>query len=412
MHLTPGTWHLARRTLFVMTTRLYYTDSYLSTFDARIVDRAEGGRRVYLDRTAFYPTSGGQPFDIGTIAGIPVADVVDETDRVAHLLTEPLRDSVDTVSCAIDWSRRFDHMQQHTGQHLLSAVLAEMFGHHTVSVHFAAHVSSLDLDVDSIARDGVVAAERRANELVVENRPVAVSFEDAGAVDGLRKASIREGTLRVVTIDGVDRSACGGTHVRATGEIGPILVRRTDRVKKQVRLEFVCGLRAVRRARTDFEHLARLAQSLSASLDDVPTLVESQAERLRAADTQRRRLEAELHTYRARMLYDAAAPDASGLRRAVQRRAAGSLEELRGLAQAYCILPKAVFVGALDDQPAVLLAASDDSGVDAGRILKAALASVGGRGGGSPRMAQGSVPRAELIPNVIDAVAGAMLTGG
>jgi alanyl-tRNA synthetase len=392
-----------------MTTRLYYTDSYLTTFDARVVDLADGGRRIYLDGTAFYPTSGGQPFDVGTIDGNAVADVIDETDRIAHVLAEPLRESADTVSCAIDWPRRFDHMQQHTGQHLLSAVLAEMFGWPTVSVHFGAQASSLDLDVDTISRDSVVAAERRANELVVENRPVTVSFEDAGSADGLRKASARAGTIRVVTIDEVDRSACGGTHVRATGEIGPILVRRAERVKKQVRLEFVCGLRAVRRARADFDHLSRLAQSLSASHDDVPALVESQTERLRAADAQRRRLEAELHAYRARSLYDATVPDASGLRRAIERRESGSLDDLRGLAQAYCVLPKTVFAGTVDDPPTVLLAASDDSGIDAGRVLKGALASVGGRGGGSARMAQGSLPARDAMPRVLDQLSVAQL---
>jgi alanyl-tRNA synthetase len=389
-----------------MTIRLYYTDSYLTSFDARVVERADAGRRVYLDRTAFYPTSGGQQFDLGTIGGVSVVDVVDETDRIAHVLTEPLRDSANTVTCAIDWPRRFDHMQQHTGQHLLSAVLAELFGHQTVSVHFGPSVSSLDLDVDAIARADVVAAEQRANELVVENRPVTVSFEEADAADGLRKASAREGTLRIVTIDDIDRSACGGTHVRATGEIGGILVRKIDRVRKQVRLEFLCGLRAVRRARADFDILSRLAQGLSASIDEIPPLVESQSERLRAADVQRRRIEAELHAYRARLLYDAAKADSTGVRQAIQRRETGSLEELRGLAQAYCILPRGVFVGALDDPPTVLVAASEDSGVDAGRVLKAALGSVGGRGGGSPRMAQGSVPAMELIPRVLDALTG------
>jgi alanyl-tRNA synthetase len=387
-----------------MTTRLYYTDSYLTGFDARVVDRTDEGRRVYLDRTAFYPTSGGQPFDVGTIAGIPVAEVVDEGDRIAHLLATPLAEAGLTVDCAIDWSRRFDHMQQHTGQHLLSAVVAGMLGHRTVSVHFGAHSSSLDLDVDSISRDDVVAAEWRANRIVVENRAVAVSFEEAAAANGLRKASAREGTLRVITIDGIDRSACGGTHVRATGEVGPILVRKIDRVKRQVRLEFVCGLRAVNRARADFELLSRLAQNLSSSLDEVPALVESQAERLRAADGQRRRLEAELHAYRARLLYEAADADASGLRRIVQHRESGPIDELRGLAQAYCVLPKAVFVGAIDDPPSVLLAAADDSGIDAGRVLKAALATIGGRGGGSPRMAQGSVASVAEVSKAIESL--------
>jgi alanyl-tRNA synthetase len=390
-----------------MTTRLYYTDSYLTAFDARVVDRADGGRRIYLDQTAFYPTSGGQPFDLGTIEGVAVADVVDETDRIAHVMTAPLAETTDTVSCAIDWPRRFDHMQQHTGQHLLSAVFAEMFGHPTVSVHFGAMTSSLDLGVDAISHDDVIAAERRANELVVENRPATVSFEEAGAVDGLRKVSARQGALRIVTIAGIDRSACGGTHVRATGEVGPILLRKIDRVKKQARLEFVCGLRAVRRARADFDNLFRLAQSLSAAIDDVPGLVESQAERLRTADAARRRLEGELQAYRARLLYDATRPDTSGLRRGVERKESGSLEDLRWLAQSYCNLPKAVFIGAVNDPPAVLLGASDDSGVDAGRVLKAVLASVGGRGGGSSRIAQGSVPDLDSIGKVIDALVGA-----
>ena len=385
-----------------MTTRLYYTDAYLTTFDASVVDRSEDGRRIFLDRTAFYPTSGGQPNDVGTISGVSVTDVVEEEDRIAHVLAEPLTAEASAVTCAVDWQRRFDHMQQHTGQHLLSAVLAEMFEHKTMSVHFGAHWSSLDLDSDTIARDEVVAAERRANEIVIENRPVTVSFEDATAAGGLRKASSREGTLRIVTIERLDRSACGGTHVRATGEIGAILIRKMDRVKRQVRLEFVCGLRAIGRARADFDLLSRLGQGLSASIEEVPALVESQAERLRAADSQRRRLESEVYAYRARLAYDAVIPNAAGVRRVVERRESGSLDDLRGLAQAYATLPKAVLVGAVDDPSTVLLAASDDSGVDAGRVLKSVLASAGGRGGGSPRMAQGSVPSVEAVGKVID----------
>jgi alanyl-tRNA synthetase len=389
-----------------MTTRLYYTDAYLTTFDASVVDRSEDGRRVFLDRTAFYPTSGGQPNDVGTIAGVSVADVVDEDDRIAHVLAEPLAARASAVTCAIDWQRRFDHMQQHTGQHLVSAVLAELFGHRTTSVHFGAQSSSLDLDTDAIARDEIVAAERRANQVVVENRRVIVSFEDAAAVGELRKASAREGTLRIVTIEELDRSACGGTHVKATGEIGPILIRKVDRVKKQVRLEFVCGLRAIGRARADFELLSRVAQGLSASIDEAPALVESQAERLRAADTQRRRLEAEVYGYRARLLYDAAVPTASGVRRVVERRESGSLDDLRGLAQAYATLPKAVLVGVVDDPSMLLLAASEDSGVDAGRVLKGVLTTAGGRGGGSPRMAQGSVPSVDAVGRAMDLLMG------
>src|SRR5437868_5035365 len=171
------------------TTRLYYTDSYLTTFEARVVDVAEDGRRVYLDQTAFYPTSGGQPHDVGTLGDVRITDVIDEGDRIAHVLETPLASNAGTgdVQGRITWERRFDHMQQHTGQHLLSAVLEDAFGYHTVSVHFGRDYSSLDLDVDSIGDERLVEAEARANVIGGENRPVTTGFEDASQATGLRK---------------------------------------------------------------------------------------------------------------------------------------------------------------------------------------------------------------------------------
>jgi alanyl-tRNA synthetase len=384
------------------TTRLYYTDSFLAQFDARVDEIADDGRRVYLDRTAFYPTSGGQPHDLGALGGMPVTDVIDEGERIAHLLAAPLPAETGHVSGTIDWERRFDHMQQHTGQHLLSAVVEDLFGHHTVSVHFGTDYSSLDLDVESLRPEQVVAAERRANEIVAENRRVTVTFEDASSAAGLRKASDREGILRIVSIEGLDRSACGGTHVRMTGEIGAILIRKVERVRKTARLEFVCGLRAVRRARADFEALSRIATSLSAALDDAPALVMAQAEQLRAAENERRRQDRELATFRARSLYDATAPSAREVR--VVRHAASSMDELRALAQGITVLPKAALVGVVGEPPALLFAASEDTGVDAGRVLREAVSSVGGRGGGSPRVAQGTVPDRSRLDEVVSAV--------
>jgi alanyl-tRNA synthetase len=385
-----------------MTTRLYYTDCYLTHFDAQVVQIEDGGRRVYLDRTAFYPTSGGQPHDLGTLGGAAVSEVVDEGERIAHLLAVPIEPDRRDVSGIIDWERRFDHMQQHTGQHLLSAVLEDLFDHHTVSVHFGRDYSSLDLDVESLGAEQIVAAERRANVIVAENRSVTVMFEDAVTATGLRKASEREGTLRIVSIDGLDRSACGGTHVRTTGEIGAILIRKVERVRKATRLEFVCGLRAVRRARADFEALSRIAASLSAALDDAPSLVSAQTEQLRAAENERRRQERELATFRARSLYEAAAPNHRDVR--VVRHAAASMDELRALAQGIIALPKAALVGTVAEAPALLLAASEDTGVDAGRVLREAVTSAGGRGGGSPRVAQGTVPDRARLDDVVSAV--------
>jgi alanyl-tRNA synthetase len=389
-----------------MTTRLYYTDAYVTEFSARIIERAEDGRRIYLDRTAFYPTSGGQPFDIGVLGGSAVTDVIDEGDRIAHVLAAPL-DAHETAAGKIDWARRYDHMQQHTGQHLLSAVLADAFGFNTISVHFGADIATLDLDTPALAPEQVVEAEARANAIVFENRPILVTFEDAATASGLRKPTDREGTLRVVSIDGVDRSACGGTHVRATGEIGPVLVRGASKIRQSTRLEFICGGRAVRRARADFEALSRIAQALSASFDDVPSLIAAQTEQLRDASSARRKLETELATFRARALYDSADPNDAGVRTVVVRQASGSPDESRALALALAELPRCVCIVASLDPPAVLLAASADSEVNAGAVLKAALTAAGGRGGGSPRLAQGSLPSANLVDDVIRALSSA-----
>jgi alanyl-tRNA synthetase len=383
-----------------MTLRLYYTDAYLHDFEAAVVDRAEDGRRIYLDRTAFYPTSGGQPHDTGTLAGSAVLDVVDEGDRIAHVLADPI--DTDAVGGAVDWLRRFDHMQQHTGQHLLSAVIHELFGHRTIAVHFGRESSTLDLDATALEHARLVEAEARANEIVAENRPVEVSFEQAAQAVGLRKASAREGTLRIVTIRDLDRSACGGTHVRATGEIGPIFVRKSERVKRNVRLEFVCGARAVRRARADLDLLSRLAGQFSAAADEVPALMEAQRAELKAAAVARRELEEALARYRARELYDAI-PDGAP-RRIVVREEQGAIDRLRPLAQAVAAMPSALFVGWTADPPALLVGASPDAGVDAGAALKSALEAVGGRGGGNARLAQGTAPSVAALEQAVTAL--------
>lgn len=365
--------------------RLYYTDSYLREFPARIV--ARDGSRLYLNRTAFYPASGGQPADTGSIGGVAVTDVVDEGDQICHVAAAPVEH--DEVQCAIDWPRRFDHMQQHSGQHLLSAIFLEMYGYQTVSFHLGSEASTIDLDVASLAPEQVTAVEQWANQTVFENRPLTVSIEDSAA--GLRKASEREGALRIVTIRDLDRSACGGTHVRATGEIGPILLRKLEKIRGTTRVEFLCGVRAICRARADYDGLNRVAQVFSATLDDAPGMVASQREALDAAEKARRKLEEEAGKYRGKELYEATTPDANGVRRVV-RRAGGRMDDLRLLAQHFTAHPRSVFVGIVDEPPSVLLASSADSDMDAGKTIKELLSSVGGRGGGSPRMAQGSVP--------------------
>jgi alanyl-tRNA synthetase len=294
-------------------------------------------------------------------------------------------------------------MQQHTGQHLLSAVFEDLFGFKTISVHFGPDYSTLDLESESVSQQQIVKAELRANEIVGEARPVAVTFEDAASASGLRKASDREGTLRIVSIEGVDRSACGGTHVRTTAEIGPMLIRSSEKIRKATRIEFVCGMRAIRRARRDYEALSNIATSMSASLDDASGLVGAQAERLKDSDNARKKLSQELAIYRARERYDAAKPNANGVRVIVIRDAA-SMDDAKMIAQAAFALPKVVVIAALASPPSVMVATSEDSSANAGNLLKTALAEVGGRGGGSPRLAQGSVPDAAAGERVVEHV--------
>ncbi len=394
-----------------MTERLYYTDSYLARFEAQVVEARPAGERfhVYLDRTAFYPASGGQPFDVGRLNGAAVVEVVDEDERIAHVVEREI--AAGSVAGEIDWGRRFDHMQQHTGQHLLSAVFVEVLGHATVSFHLGSETSTIDLHAPEITPSQIEAVEARANALVCENRTVTVHFyspEEATAI-GLRKPSDRPGQMRVVEIGDCDRSACGGTHVRATGEIGPILIRRLERVRGNVRVEFVCGGRAVRRARADYNALAGVAQLFSAPIEQAPALVRGQIEEIKAAEKARQKIEAELAVFKGRDLYQATPPDSRGRRvhRATER--SGSIDGWRLLAQNFTAAgPGAAFLLGVEQPPSLLVALSADLSVHAGNLVKAAIEPLGGRGGGNPRLAQASLPDAAAVAAALDRVASAL----
>jgi alanyl-tRNA synthetase len=337
-----------------------------------------------------------------------VVDVIDEGDRIAHILDAPLGiapGSGTELRGEVDWNRRYDHMQQHTGQHLLSAVLEDLLGLRTVSVHFGPDTSTLDVadaggSGNVLDPEVLVKVESGANEIVAEARPVVVTFEDAAVVSDLRKPSDRDGILRIVTIEGIDRSACGGTHVETTARIGPVLLRRQERVRQGLRIEFVCGLRALRRVRSDLETLSRIARTYSGSIDDAAKLVEGQAAQMAELQAENRRLGESLATYRAAELYAGATPRADGLRIAVERLSSG-VDSRRSIALAFGPLSRAVFIALSSSPPSVLVATSVDSGVDAGKVLRPLLERVGGRGGGSARLAQGSAPSAEAIDSVV-----------
>jgi alanyl-tRNA synthetase len=330
-----------------------------------------------------------------------VIDVIDEGERIAHVLDAPLPASDgEPVSGSIDWPRRFDHMQQHSGQHLLSAVFQQLLGLTTISVHLGEQVCTLDLDAPAVASEALAAVQARANALVIENRPVTLSLEDAASAEGLRKASQRSGTLRIVSIAELDRSPCGGTHVGRTGEIGAIALRGTERVRGSVRLEFLCGGRALARARRDFEIVEGLARQLSCRAEDLLETSGARQRELSERTTALRKAEEGLCEQRARALH-ASAPLRAGLR-ALWLEDEPDLSALRGLAQAYAALPGAVLVATSREPAALLVATSEDSGLSARDLLQAALAAAGGRGGGSPRLAQGRLPDAAAAAVALD----------
>jgi alanyl-tRNA synthetase len=384
-----------------MTNRLYYDDCYLTEFRARVIETADDGRRVYLDQSAFYPTSGGQPFDIGTLEGVRVVDVVDEEDRIAHILEAPIK--AGEVEAHVDSARRFDHMQQHTGQHLLSAVLEELFHAPTLSFHMGADASTIEIGIPSLDSRQIEQAEERCAELVRAAHPITITFEDASTDLGLRKESQRTGTLRIVSIGDFDRSACGGTHVRNSAEIGPVFVRKTEKLRGNLRLEFVCGLRALRHARADFRTLQEISRQLSAPSERVPELIAAQIERLKTMEKTSQRLAIELAQREGRELWAATAPDPDGIRRTTHT---GPIDDaVRTRAQAFVSQGKAVFVASCDNPPSVLLAASPDSGIHAGDRVKAAVTALGGRGGGNAALAQGSLPAGSEIRPIADSIA-------
>ena len=374
-----------------MTDRLYYTDPYSREFDATVarVEPREGRSAVVLDRTAFYPTSGGQPFDTGTLGSARVVDVVEEDDgSVVHVVEGALQ-SGQHVHGAIDWARRFDHMQQHTGQHVLSAAFDRLFGARTVGFHLGAASSTIDIALELPARD-LTAAGDEANRIVWEDRPVAIRFataEEAAALP-LRKETERQGQLRLIEVHDFDLSACGGTHVARTGAIGVIAIASWERFKGGQRVEFLCGGRALARFRSLRDTVAASMRLLSVGADEVPASVE----RLQAEAKEQRRalaaIQVNLARYKGEELAAAAETTAKG--RLVLLAIDLDANGLKGLAAAVAAkLGCAAVLVSTSEPLLVVVARAADSPVQANQVLAALTKQFGGRGGGKPEMAQG-----------------------
>ncbi len=406
-----------------MTTRLYYHDSFLYDFDAEVRDVLDSPRpALVLDRTAFYPTSGGQVFDTGWItsnadAKFRVTEVADMEDgKVVHYLDAPLHNSQKEVlkpgtrvHGQIDATRRRDHMQQHSGQHVLSAAFIRLYNMPTVSFHMADDYCSIDLDTPTLTKEQIESAERQANEIILENRTVDIRFvtrDEAGKL-GLRKLPPTErDELRIIDIRDFDLSACGGTHVSQTGQIASILLRKTERVRQGWRVEFVAGQRAVSTARRDFTTLTETAALFSAPIYDVPQQARKSLDEIRSLRKQREQSQEELAAAQAAALL-AETPEANGRKVVVRLLADRELNFVKLLAQKLTRLsPSAIaLLATTSSPPSIVFAQSAGLPFDMGALMKETMAKLGGRGGGSKDMAQGGIPDAAGIDATLNAIA-------
>ena len=385
------------------TERLYQRAPYLAEFDATVTEvlQWEGKPAVVLDATCFYPTSGGQPHDLGTLSGVPVVDVIESGERIVHVLTAPLGPG--PVHGVLDWQRRFDHMQQHSGQHILSQAFERVLKADTVSFHLGSASSTIDLALGTIGWEAVQSVEELANRIIVENQPVTVGefTESESARLALRRPPAVHRAIRVVQVGDFDTCACGGTHVRATGEVGSIHVRRWERRRGQTRLEFLCGWRALRDHRTLSLAGQAVAARLSVPIAETPQavgrLIEyGQAREQQLADLRRRLLECELPG-----LFAQAEPlgDYRVLCRVLDGYDAASMRyAAQGLVQEPGLV---ALLGVTEPAPQVCFARSGNVSAHMGQLMRTVLTPFGGRGGGEPHLAQGGGFAAEQLAAVL-----------
>jgi alanyl-tRNA synthetase len=382
------------------TERLYYDNPYLFEFDATILENIPLGNRfgLVLDRTAFYPTSGGQPHDLGTINGAPLVDCYEDesSGKIVHVVVA-LIDGPEAHGI-IDASRRRDHMEQHSGQHVLSQAFVELFSWPTLSFHLGTATCTIDLGVDSISREEAAQAEELANRIVRENRSVSIRYispKDLAEI-GLRKPTERTGDIRIIDVSGYDRSACGGTHVQSTGEIGSILVTDIQRAKKQTRVEFICGDRVLQYAKAANRTLEVISQTVSVSPFEAGLAVKALWEDLQRTRKHVEELESSLLDHEA-----AAFAVTNGLAMGAYR--GRGLETIKLLAQKICLRSGVLALLADEsDQLRVVFARSADLSVDVSVLLKKTIERFGGRGGGRPNLAQGGGFTADSAQTVLE----------
>jgi alanyl-tRNA synthetase len=394
------------------TRRLYYDDSFQDNFSAQVLscellseaeDSGFGPRwGVVLDQTLLYPTSGGQPHDLGKLGDANVVDVLDKDDRIVHVVDRPV--AIGRTDGCVHWPRRFDHMQQHTGQHLLSAVFQERFGLVTVSFHLGETVGTIDLRGPQPSPLILEGAARAANAVVFEDREITVRYGTAEefAAQGVRKEVDRKGVLRAIEITGIDLQPCGGTHLRHTGQLGFILIRGCTKIRQDWRVEFVCGGRAESAARTDAELIAELSAQLECAPQDLRASVERLLREREASAKRLKALLPKVADSEAAALLAATARRSDGIRVVSQLFEGVEADFLQHLATALVRTENVVALLADNESGNILFAQNPKAPGDMNALLKKLFEQVAGKGGGTRHFARGALADATKTNAAID----------
>ncbi len=386
-----------------MSNRLYFNSPYLQEFSARIVDITEidSGFKIQLDQTAFYPTSGGQPHDTGWINGIHVKDVLEDEKDIWHIVES--KPKTDEIIGQIDWSRRYDHMQQHTGQHILSKAFFEDISTNTIGFQMGSEYSTIDLDIPSLTQTEIQKVEISANRIVWENHPVIIHYitKDDVAEIPFRKPPQVDGIIRVIWIVGVDVSACGGTHVNTTGEIGLIKISDFERYKGNTRLYFVCGNRALKDYQNIHNNILQVCKDLSINKDELPQAISrmkneiiSTAKALKASRKEIMEIEAD-KLWENTGVIDGVKYIYDYLENRQYEDLIMAVNRLRSYPKTVCLLG----IKEGDKLRIVCSRSKDKDDINAGKIIKSVVALLGGKGGGTTEIAHGgaSMANPELI---------------
>ncbi|MBT2678314.1 alanyl-tRNA editing protein [Bacillus sp. ISL-35] len=388
-----------------MENKLYYQDAYISSFSAELVRQGldESGRNyAVLTQTAFYPTGGGQPFDTGILNGVEVVDVEEIDGEIRHYIKEPLEDGM-PVEGKIDWDRRFDHMQQHAGQHILSAAFEELYGYKTVSFHLGKDTLTIDLDIESLSAEEADRVEELANRVILENRPVMTKWVDEDELKQykLRKALSVSNNIRLVIIPEFDYNGCGGTHPNSTAEVGHLKILGWERQKKIIRVEFVCGQRVLRELGQKHDILKQLAVLLNAPEQEMVSAVNRLLGQKKTSEKSIEEMRDQLLKYEAADL--AAANTEEIVSRVYQNR---GIQELQKLARMLAVQAEDkvfLLVAENDDKLQFVFARGKNTRGNLKEWSKHALSMIDGKGGGSDQLVQGGgrfMPGEEFISEI------------